>query len=210
MSFHSTTFAWPAETLLMHFWWKCSTDSTERAKICGPLTTATHISAFIHSCPVTAVHPNDAYFCRRGAAGWLRAYPLRHILPRCSGGGSTSWLIKWSPPWLVQHDRSRCCYCRVFCTALFSWQCCQLLPRMGVSLSKSVGLQRPPCSCSAQTPSLLGIYADILSPVVIALKKSYLCHACLLMEGISLLASCGPCPLLYLWFWLLWRYQWIC
>jgi hypothetical protein len=56
-----TIVAWPVATFLCASAWKCSSASTNRAEMCGPHSTASHNSAFVHSFPVFAGHPYVAY-----------------------------------------------------------------------------------------------------------------------------------------------------
>ncbi len=75
---HSTIVACPIATFLAALCLKCSSASADSADACGPRSTASHISAFVHGLPVFAGHPHVAYSLSVAAAGWCRASLFGH------------------------------------------------------------------------------------------------------------------------------------
>ncbi len=58
---------------------KCLSASGDLADQCGPHSTASHISSFVHWHPVRVGNPNVAQSRRSFAAGWFNARPVGHI-----------------------------------------------------------------------------------------------------------------------------------
>ncbi len=64
---------------------KCATAAGDSEDQCGPLSTAAHISSFVHGCPVLVGQLNVAHSIRRLVAGCATALSLGHIKLRYGG-----------------------------------------------------------------------------------------------------------------------------
>jgi hypothetical protein len=85
---YSTILAWPALTLLNDSAAKCSSASSDSTNLCGPHSTASQISNFVHGHPVRARHPTNAHSFKSSPAEWDVAIPEGHISPcHLSGSG---------------------------------------------------------------------------------------------------------------------------
>ena len=79
MESYSTSRACFVRTFSAALVLKCAIASGDRAELCGPLATASHISSFVHGLPVCVGHPNVAQSLSNSAAGCCSASPFGHI-----------------------------------------------------------------------------------------------------------------------------------
>ncbi len=98
----STIVAWPVATFARASFLKCSSASTDSAETFGPRSTASHVSAFVHSFPVFAGHLYVAYSWSVDAAGCLRVRPVGHIEFRYCGLSVVTSVSCTSPLCIVQ------------------------------------------------------------------------------------------------------------